>query len=182
MLLIEPFSLIKKPVDGFTTLRAKQLLLQFIDNHDSMAETVDMTVPENDNLPLFVDEPRFEQEINPYFMARIVDVPAFLKAYPFADEMAESVTLHVEDAFLPENSGTYQLSQIGSDTKVTSMQPTVEQTSSIDCSIQQLTTMLMGYKRPAELYAAGLIRGEPEQIERLERVIPRRQTFSPDFF
>lgn len=66
----------------YNTLNARKLLMQFIANHDSMAETVEMTVPENDNLPLLVEEPRFEQHIKPYFMARIVDVEAFLKDYP----------------------------------------------------------------------------------------------------
>jgi len=167
---------------AYTSLNAQKLLLQFIANHDSMAKTVEMAVPENDNLPLIVDDPRFEQKINPHFMARIVDVFGFLKAYPFIDGSAESVTLHVDDAFLPENNGVYQLSQFGPNTNITYLQPTFRQESGIYCSVQQLTSMLMGYKRPFALYDAGLINGNSETIERLEKVIPRRQTFFPDFY
>ncbi|QKY70983.1 enhanced intracellular survival protein Eis [Lentibacillus sp. CBA3610] len=166
----------------YTSLNAQKLLLQFIANHDSMAETVDMVVPENDNLSLIVGEPRFEQKINPYFMARIVDVFTFLKEYPFHNGTVESVILHVDDAFLPENNGVYQLSQIGSDTNVTHLQSNVGQAAGIYCGVQQLTSIMMGYKRPTEMYHAGLIHGKPEQIERLEQIIPRRQTYFPDFF
>src|SRR5699024_4206316 len=64
---------------AYTSINGRNLLLKFIANHDSMAKTVEMTVPENDKLPLLLDEARFEQKSISYFMARIVDVHAFLK-------------------------------------------------------------------------------------------------------
>ncbi|GGJ98560.1 acetyltransferase [Lentibacillus kapialis] len=167
---------------AFTTLNAQKLLLQFIANHDSMAEKVEMTVPENDNLTLLVDEPRFEQKITPYFMARIVDVHAFLQAYPFIKELTEAVTLHITDDFLPENNGDYQLSRTETGINVTCMPWNIRQDEGIDCSVQQLTSMLMGYKRPFELYAADLLRGRWEQVHQLENIIPHRQTYFPDFY
>src|SRR5699024_8447439 len=93
---------------AYTSINGRNTLLSFIANHDSMAETVEMTVPENDNLPILLDNPRFEQKINPYFMARIVDVRRFFQQYPFQN-IAKPIQLHIEDSFLPENSGTYQL-------------------------------------------------------------------------
>ncbi|GAB4074329.1 GNAT family N-acetyltransferase [Barrientosiimonas marina] len=165
------------------TVDAYKQLLRFIANHDSMAETVTMTVPENDPLPLLVDEPRFEQTINPYFMARIVDVHAFLKQYPFLNEGAESVALHVTDAFLPENNGTYQLSQTGSGPNVTHLRTeSSREASGVHCNVQQLTVMLMSFKRPLELYRAGLIAGDRRAVECLESMIPDQQTYLPDFF
>lgn len=166
----------------YNSLNAHKLLLKFIANHDSMAETVEMIVPENDNLPLLVDEPRFAQTIKPHFMARIVDVPAFLKQYPFDGGKSESITLHINDDSLPENSGVYQLSQVGTQTNVSHIQTNNELRNGIYCGVQQLTMMLLGYKRPLELYHAGIIRGKQESIERLESVIPRRQTYFPDFY
>lgn len=164
-----------------TSLNGKKLLLAFIANHDSMVERVEMIVPENDNLPLLVDEPKFEQQINPYFMARIVDVFAFLKHYPFLKADITAVTLKVADDFLPENSGVYQLSQIGKDTNVTFMRHQDKQ-NAVHVSIHYLTTMLLSYESPMELYNAGLIEGKREHVEQLEKVIPKRQTFFPDFF
>ncbi|MFD1363563.1 GNAT family N-acetyltransferase [Lentibacillus salinarum] len=167
----------------YNTPNAHKLLLHFIANHDSMVDTVEMAVPENDHLPLLVDEPRFEQTIKPYFMARIVDVQAFLKQYPFLPGSAESVTLHIADPFLPENNGTYQLSHIGPDTNVTHLRTDIHgQAGSIHCGVQQLTSMVTGFSRPLELYNAGLIHGDKYSVEQLENVIPQQQTYFPDFF
>ncbi|MFB4170032.1 enhanced intracellular survival protein Eis [Virgibacillus sp. JSM 102003] len=167
----------------YNTLNAQKLLLQFIANHDSMAETVDMVVPENDNLHLLIDEPRFNQATEAYFMARIVDILEFLKQYPFHNGDTQLLSIHAADSFLPENSGVYQLRQIGSETKVTHLldgKPRIQ--DGIHCTVQYLTSMLLGYKRPMELYHLGLIQGNQEQIEQLEQIIPKRQTFFPDFF
>ncbi|MFZ3577816.1 GNAT family N-acetyltransferase [Virgibacillus sp. DJP39] len=166
---------------AYQSINGLKLLLQFIANHDSMADKVKMIVPENDNLALLLNEPKFDQKKTPYFMARIVDVPEFLKQYSFHIDGVESLVLHVEDAFLPENTGTYQLTQHGKETVVTVMQ-TSDNLDGINCSIQQLSSILLGYKRPLEYYHLGLLRGELKQVEQLEKIVPQRQTFLPDFF
>lgn len=163
-------------------LNGRKLLLQFIANHDSMAKEARMIVPENDNLPLLVDDPVFDQKKEPYFMARIVDVGRFLKDYLFevgSDVLLEPLQLYVEDEFFPINNGTYKLEKIADDTKVIYMK---EQENGIYCSVQQLTVMLLGYKRPMDLFQAGLIHGEKEEIEHLEKLIPKQQTFLADFY
>lgn len=167
---------------AYKSANGRKLVLQFIANHDSMVEKVKMVVPENDNLPLLMEEPRFDQNKHPFFMARIVDVFEFLKHYPFHNGGIEPLKLHVEDSFLPENNGIYQLTQNGVETNVTFAQDTYNNQEVIQCTIQNLTSIMMGYKRPMELYDLGLLIGEREQIEQLERIIPHRQTFFPDFF
>ncbi|TMN22412.1 GNAT family N-acetyltransferase [Lentibacillus cibarius] len=166
----------------YNTLNARMLLLQFIANHDSMAETVEMIVPENDNLALLLDEPSFEQKISPYFMARIIDVSAFLKHYPFQQGRQVSIALHIDDEFLPENDGVYQLRQTGSEINVTRLQSDTQSQKAIYCNVQYLTSMMLGFKRPNELYDAGLIHGEQDAVKQLDIIIPGRQTFFPDFF
>nr|WP_156645463.1 GNAT family N-acetyltransferase [Lentibacillus sp. JNUCC-1] len=165
---------------AFTNNNARKLLYHFISQHDSMAEKVKMTVPENDPIVLHAEDPRFEQKINPYFMARIVDVHNFLKDYPFAPA-TKNVTLNVQDDFLPENGGTFQLNPNGDHVKVTAVSaPTKEM--GITCTIQQLTMMLLGFKRPGELSAAGLLEADANPIEALEELIPRQQPYLADFF
>lgn len=163
---------------AYTSTNGWKLLLQFIANHDSMTEQVKMIVPENDNLPLLVDEPRFEQKVVPYFMARVIDVLSFLNAYPFAANVDAVLSIHVKDAFFPENNGTYQLNPTGQITHSSQM----DSEHGIHCTIQLLTSMFLGYKRPMELYQVGLIQGEQEEIEQLEKTIPKQQTFFADFF
>lgn len=164
------------------TLDGRKQLLQFIANHDSMAKKVEMVVPEYDNLPLLLDEPRFDQKLQPYFMARIVDVYRFLEQYPFHTENNQSLpALQVEDDFLPENSGTYQFSFNGEKLGVTCLKSSTDR-NVIHCTVQQLASMLMGYKRPIELYQADLLVGSLEHVEFLERMIPNQRTYFPEFY
>ncbi|MCF3944031.1 GNAT family N-acetyltransferase [Oceanobacillus alkalisoli] len=168
----------------YNTTNALKVFMQFIANHDSMAEKVEMVVPENDLLPLLVHEPRFKQKIMPYFMARIVDVEAFLKEYMSSISTAfGSLSIRVEDPFIEENTGIYTLHE--ADGKIDIVYESVMNNIKgpvISCTVQQLTTMLLGYQRPEDLYQLELISGDTEAIELLEYIIPRKQTYFTDFF
>jgi len=165
---------------AYTSLNGWKLLLEFIANHDSMVKNVKMIVPENDQLTLLVDDPRFDQKITPYFMARIVDVLAFLKQYPFQKTGSDrELLINVEDSFFPENSGTYKLTENAAGVEVDKRS---NQQSGIQCTVQQLTVMLLGYKRPGEMYHVDLIQGNIEDIKQLEKLLPEQQTFLSDFF
>ncbi len=166
---------------AYTTINGQHLLMEFITNHDSMAKEVKITVPENDHLPWLLNEPRFEQQVNPYFMARIVDVTSFLKLFPFHNLIDfQSIAIHVEDDFFRENSGVYYL--VEKDGEIQFSDKTNSGASSIYCTVQQLASMLLSYARPMQLMEMGLIKGDKHAIQQLEQVIPNKQTYLPDFF
>jgi predicted acetyltransferase len=162
------------------TLNSWKLLLQFIGNHDSMAAQVKMTVPEDDRLTLLVDEPRFEQKLEPYFMARIVDVGSFLSKYPFQTD--GSIVCQVEDVFFPENSGSWQIEVTNGASTVTQLQHIAGGIKTVSCSIQTLTGMLLGYRRPADYFKAGKLKADWDTTLKLENMIPGNTTFFSDFF
>ncbi|MGM8211287.1 GNAT family N-acetyltransferase [Virgibacillus sp. W0430] len=167
-----------------TGLNSRKLLCEFIANHDSMADEVTLTVPENDNLPLLVDEPTFTQKISPYFMARIVDVYSFLKQYPFENNPeleGKIVCLTVHDRFLSENSRTYELRWNDGHVSMDVIQSKAT-TEGIHCNVEVLSALLLNYKRPAELLEVGLLKGNKEQIDILEVAIPDVQSHFADFF
>lgn len=166
----------------YTTLNGRDLLFEFIANHDSMAKVAKLTVPENDSLPLLLNEPRFDQRIIPYFMARIVDVYNFLKNYPYlVNDQPVQLSLHITDDFFPENSGIYQLMLDNREVNI-SYEKKAEVSNLIHCSIQQLTSLLLGFQRPVDLHSLGFIQGDVEEIKKLEQIIPKQQTFLSDFF
>src|SRR5699024_2421520 len=156
-----------------------QLIYEFLSNHDSMAETIEMTVPENDLLPLMLHDPTFSQEIEPYFMARIVDVHAFLQMYPFINK-DKTVKLELTDEILPENDGCYVMKTNKNKTDVTKIQEKTE--TSISCSIQQLTALLLGFVRAPELWERGFIAGDKTAIHLLDEIIPQKTPYFADFF
>src|SRR5699024_1248886 len=177
--VLEVNELVYRNVNGW------KLLLEFIANHDSMADTIKMNVPENDMLPELMNEPTFKQQIKPYFMARVVDVLSFLKKYPFnVVSSQESITIFVEDEFFPENEGVYELCHDGNDVAVTQVKSKGNDQRAIRCSIQQFTKMFIGYKRTIDLLELGLIEGSETEIKKLDAWIPKKQTYYTlsDFF
>lgn len=166
-------------LDSYT----RQGLWTFIANHDSMIERVQLKAPSNDSLPYLLANPRFEQKLVPYFMGRIVDVERFLTDYPFLpapDSMR--LTLTVTDEYAPWNEGMYQIDFNENGHAVTKYkQPNVDD-AQITCSIQPLSALMIGYKRPTLLWDLEHIQGDQESVQLLEAVIPIRTTYLMDFF
>lgn len=163
----------------YTTTNGMNLLYQFIANHDSMAEEVKMTVPENDLIPYIIEDPMFEQELEPYFMARIVDVPNFLMQYLFTS-FEGNVHIQLVDEFLPGNSGTYNIRNEKGQASIT--KTNTNHTDEIECSVQQFAAICLGFKRPTDLYSYGLIKGKKTSMKQLDKMIPKAQTFFADFY
>lgn len=165
-------------------------LWQFISNHDSMLQKVVLTAPVDDVLPFLLENPRIKQEILPYFMARIVDVKAFIEQYPFhrLDEV-ESGILHIKDQYAPWNNGSFTVT-INTDGKanvtpyneLNTHRDSRSSTSGLSCDIQTLSAMLLGYQCPSTLHEIGRLKVEEKDVLHWEKVIPQRTTYLPDFF
>jgi predicted acetyltransferase len=163
---------------------AKRGLWNFICQHDSMAEKVTIITSLDDPLPYLLQEPRITQEIYPYFMARIVDLEKFLKAYPFV-KTERTLFLHVYDEFATWNSAIYQISENGVNVfrkqkeTVSCMHPPKR---GLHLDINTAAALLLGYERPLAFYSMGKLKGNEKEVEQLEKMIPQRTTFFIDFF
>ncbi|WP_152657657.1 enhanced intracellular survival protein Eis [Oceanobacillus sp. CFH 90083] len=164
---------------------SKKRLLQFIANHDSMAKEVHMTLPDDDLLPLFLEEPSVKQEQKPYFMTRIVDAEAFLKVYPFQilSEKEETYIIKVEDAVFGENSGVYHIHFQNGSHHVEKTADMAGQNVTASLTIQQLAMILLGKQTLEQLYSQAFISGDLENIVKLDAYIPKkRHPYLADFF
>lgn len=164
---------------AYVNKNGRNIIFTFIANHDSMAKTVKLTVPKNDLLLYTLDNPLIENEMEPYFMIRIVNVQKFLETYPFKTENFE-LTIQVEDAFYEVNNGCYQIEHIDGKTNVQKL--TEQKTAKVHCSIQQLSSVMIGYQCPLHLHQYHLIEGDLSAIQKLASVVPVKQTFFTDFF
>ncbi|MBD2871670.1 GNAT family N-acetyltransferase [Paenibacillus sp. IB182493] len=163
---------------------AREALWSYIAQHDSMIEEVALTAPADDLLPYLLPNPRIKQETIPYFMARIVDAEAFVRNYAFTEASAEDrFVITIDDEHAPWNAGRYML-EIGAsgNAQLRRLQQDEEAAEAIRTDIGTLTTMLLGYLRPAQLSQIGRIHGGADAINRLQIRIPERMTFLPDFF
>ncbi|HEY8530264.1 MAG TPA: GNAT family N-acetyltransferase [Paenibacillaceae bacterium] len=166
-------------------------LWRYAADHDSMADRLTMTVPADDPLPFLLPDPRIKQELQPYFMSRIVDVEGFVAQYPFEPgEGEDAVTLAVEDEHAPWNRGVYRL-RIDAAGRARAERmaegwPAAAGDSAdgaeLACDIQTLTALLLGDRPASLLHETGRLRGDREAVRRLQRRIPRRTTYLADFF
>lgn len=172
----------------FLDEQARRGLWKFIGNHDSMIKQLTLLAPSTDQLPFLLENPRIKQEISPYFMARIVDVEAFLSRYTFVSNGQERrFYIRVEDQQADWNNGLFLLEIDGEGHTSVSRLPDLSESAEdndaiLRCGIGTLTTMLMGYQSPGFLHEIGRLAGEDAQVLQLERKIPKRSTYLLDFF
>ncbi|MWV47489.1 GNAT family N-acetyltransferase [Paenibacillus sp. HJL G12] len=162
---------------------SRRALWTFLSNHDSMVtQTVVAQMPANDGLTYSLADPRITQELVPYGMARIVNLEGFVQEFDFqGSDKQQSWTVQVKDPYAPWNEGIWQwtLSPAG---KASVAPGAPNDKVQLETDIQTLTTMMLGYKRPIELYTMGKLNGEAEAVKRLEHAIPFGQTFLLDYF
>ncbi len=157
-------------------------LWNFICQHDSMVEKVHILMSIHESFPYFIDKPNVHMELYPYFMARLVDVLECLKKYPFTDS-DKSIFLHVEDHYAHWNAGTYMIGRHGIKTFPIKEGAacTHPPQKGISLSINELSAILLGYKRPLELFEMGYLKGSESEIQVLEEMIPHRKSFFYDY-
>jgi predicted acetyltransferase len=133
--------------------------------------------------------PRIKQEIVHYFMARIVDVVAFLEKFPITAGLdKQRLELQITDEYAPWNNGTFTVKWSSSGkAKVKQIEADVSKKPNdsnlvLACSIGILTAMFLGYQRPVFLQSIGRLQASDPVIELLEQLIPRKTTYLMDFF
>ena len=159
---------------------ARNGLWNFISAHFSMVTKVVGNIFTNDPLSFWLEDGDIKETIAPYFMARIVDVTQFIDQFPFRAPGTEiHMTFKVEDPILEWNQGifTLQVSAVGEGKFLPS-----EGEPDISITIQTLTTMLLGYKRPSYLAAIGRLSCNEQTLEILENLIERETPYFSDYF
>ncbi|MDQ0414845.1 GNAT family N-acetyltransferase [Mesobacillus stamsii] len=167
------------------TNEARKGLWNFVCQHDSMVDKVELKVSVHDPFPYFLKEPMLKTEITPYFMGRIVNAEEALSSYPFLfSDIDKKVFIHLDDSAAPWNNGTYLISNQG-----IKFYPVKEGAScltapkrGLQMNINSLTAILFGYKRPYELNELELIKGDWEEVDELEKLIPAFKPLFYDFF
>lgn len=169
---------------------ARRGLWTFIGNHDSTIRGgVTFRAPMDDRFVFKLNNPAVHRRIETVFMARIVDVLAFMQQYPWKNvRPGEQYFVHVADEYAPWNNGIFELR--GDE----SGKPTVfaasadreagndEAEAGLRCDIQTLSTMLIGCQRPFQLFNAGKLMGKQSEVERWESLVTAKGTYMMDLF
>jgi predicted acetyltransferase len=175
----------KMDIDEFISLNheARCGLWNFICQHDSMVDNVSILTSNHENLPFMLPQPKVKTETSPYFMARIVDAEHCLRKFQFNLD-GEKLFLHLTDEYAPWNNGSYLIGN--GEVKAFKEKPgsncVQPPQRGVRLDINSLTSILLGYKRPTDLFELDYLKGSQEDISLLEKLVPSNKPFFYDFF
>jgi len=161
---------------------AKYGIWNYISAHFSMITKVEGANYTGEPIAFQFEDSEIDESIQPYAMARIVDVQRFIEQYTFQFEDPKlTLELEVSDVMAPWNNGIFHVSWRDGRTlceKVNNW--STGHRLSLD--IKALTTMLMGYKRPTYLYNNDRIDMDYHLLKTLETLISPDKPYFSDYF
>lgn len=162
----------------YLTQEARKGLWNFIHAHFSMIDRTEGRIYENDPLAFWLEDSQILERIEPYYMARIVDVEGFLGRYPF-EERCEPFHFVVKDPVARWNNGAFGVGWT-EEGKLTISRERVGK--AVRLNIQTLTSLLMSYRRPGYFADIGRIKTDIKTLHVLEDIIPEDQAYFSDYF
>lgn len=164
----------------FNNEEARSGLWNFISAHLSMIDKVVGSTYTDEPLAFLLEDASIIETISPYYMARIVDFPKFIAKFPFKPStMVREWRFMLSDPIMTCNQGSFLL-EINKDGKGKARKTSDKCEDKI--SIQTMTTMLLGYKRPDYLARIGRITAGEATIDMLEDSIEQQTPYISDYF
>ncbi|TYR77650.1 GNAT family N-acetyltransferase [Rossellomorea vietnamensis] len=166
----------KMKVEEFIALNAEARngLWNFICQHDSMLAEVELVLHPDDPLPYLMHNPKTTTELQPYFMARVVDVFSFFNLYFHSFE--GELSMNISDDYAPWNNGKFLLAN----KKTEKLSSDYEVDMELDVNV--LIPLIFGIYSATELYNMGLIKGDQQKIRVLTENVQVKPGFFIDFF
>ena len=159
----------------FNNEEARTGLWNFVAAHFSMINQVEGDTYTDEPLAFLLEDASIREVISPYYMGRIVDFVSFIEKYPFKPSVLDREwKFKLIDPVMECNQGNFCLtiSREGKGQAVRTMEPCQD-----EISIQTMTTMLMGYKRPEYLARIGRIKAAEWTIDMLEDAIEQQTPY-----
>ena len=163
-------------------LEAQHGLWNYISAHFSMITEVRGANYSGEPMAFLLEDSEITETIEPYVMARIVDVREFILQYGWQNTPEDlKIYLQVSDPLAEWNNGTFMI--WWEDEKTFCEKVDDDQAINvIRLDVQTLTTMLMGYKRPSYLYRNNRLDMEYYWVRILEQLIHHDKPYFSDYF
>lgn len=156
---------------------ARNGLWNFISAHFSMVYWVKGDIYKNEPLAFLLEDSQIKETIEPYYMARIIDVTEFLKKFPFK-AFDQPFHFVVSDPVAEWNNGIFGLNYAKGEV-IVSNDPIGK---AVQLDIQTLTCVLMNYRRPAYLARIERLHTDSDTLQLLETIIPDMEAYFGDYF
>lgn len=163
----------------YLSQEARKGLWNFVYAHYSMVDKVKGRIYRHDPLAFQLFDSKIAETIEPYYMARIVDVAEFLKVYPFAELPKQPFHFVISDPLADWNNGIFSLYVDQCGALAVDQQPRGQ---AIELSIQVLSSMLMSFRRPQFFFEYELLKTDKNMVAMLDDMIPTQQPYFSDYF
>ncbi|WAW09762.1 GNAT family N-acetyltransferase [Oxalobacter vibrioformis] len=162
----------------YLDMESRKGLWNFIGAHYSMIDEVQGKIYKNEPLAFFLDDSEITETITPYYMARIVDVKAFLELFPFIG-LKTPFHFVVSDPVAEWNNGIFCVAGTENGKNRITDEPLG---NPIALSIQTLSALLMNYRSASYFADLERIRTDTETVKMLENIIPNQEPYFSDYF
>ena len=137
----------------YLTADAYTALWQFVASHQSTFKTVQYKTAENEYIMELFPRQTIKKEVDPFMMARIVNIESFLMRYPFKEKAQTTFYLQVKDRLADWNNGIWKVELRNTGRKVTklAMETEIKEAAFLSASIQTWTQLFLGYRSIEEL-------------------------------
>lgn len=150
---------------------ARHGIWNYISAHKSMLNTVVGFNYSGEPMAFLFEDSEMVENIEPYIMARIVDVKEFMLQYPFPLQPDFKIHFRIHDKCAEWNNGDFAVYWEGGKTCCCKVDEAPD-VNLVELDIRTLTTMMLGYKRPTYLYDHEYLDTEYYMLQILERLIP----------
>lgn len=166
----------------YLNMEAKNGLWNYISAHFSMIDEVHGDNYSGEPISFQFEDSEISETIEPYIMARIVDVEHFLQKYPFHfTDPSIHFYFQVTDKVAEWNNGTFFVG-IKNGKQFCERVEAFDTARVVRLDICSLTVMLMSYKRPNYLYVNERMHMNYNQLKHLEAIIPNDKPYFSDYF
>ena len=150
---------------------ARHGIWNYISAHKSMLNTVVGFNYSGEPMAFLFEDSEMVENIEPYIMARIVDVEEFFLQYPFPLQPDFKIHFRVLDEHASWNIGDFAVWWEEGKTCCARVEDAPD-VNLVELDIRTLTAMMLGYKRPTYLYDHEYLKTEYYMLQILERLIP----------
>jgi len=162
----------------YLDMESRRGLWNFISAHFSMVSEVKGKIYKNEPLAFFLDDSEITENITPYYMARIVDVKAFLEFFPFVN-LKEPFHFVVNDPVVEWNNGDFCVTESKNGKNIITNE---KKGKPIKLSIQTLSSLLMNYRKASYFADIERLIADPQTVKMLESIIPNQEPYFSDYF
>lgn len=154
-----------------------ETFLAFLAAHRATYHKAVAVVTESTPLVLSLEEKwNYKLTLQEHWMLRVVDLEVALTARGYPRHVDETVSFHITDDLLPKNSGHWSLT-------IKDGLAELEQAtkSRLRLNRNAIAPLYSGFVSAHDLYRAGLLEGECEEIEKADRIFAGR-LYLTDYF